>query len=72
MVVDYIEPNISNNSLTHLPPCPPPPFFSNFADFDDCYSLAYYVDIARKNLTIPPIARLRLATSALNLLTDSI
>ena len=60
MVVDYIkllifEPNISNNSLTHLPP-PPPPFFSNFADFDDCYSLAYYVDIARKNLTIPQIA----------------
>ena len=60
MMVDYIklvifEPNISNNSLTHLPP-PPPPFFSNFADFDDWYSLAYYVDIARKNSTIPQIA----------------
>ena len=32
------EPNISNNSLTHLPPSP----FSNFADFDDCCFLGYY------------------------------
>ena len=49
MIVDYI------NYINSFAPSPPP-FFSNFADFDDCYSLAYYVDIARKNLKIPQIS----------------
>ena len=30
--------------------------FSNFADFDDCFFLGYYVDITCKNLKIPQIA----------------